>query len=201
MSARWRKARNVDAYGMARTMDADPGPASVLPFVGSGDDDVQVPLVPSAHEPWQPYEEYQADMQYRVQYAAGGTMGDGTTLYTTEYPGAREDFNAEWRRAAEYDPSMEPQLYIKDLLDYNEGGQFGLVNNLPYSVGVVSSDAVENYDLTGEQVLLRRETEARQMHGPVGTADSSTLLAIAYAQQVNQFYPDEASQADLVVSV
>lgn len=89
---------------------------------------------------------------------------------------------------------------VKDMVDYEVGGQSGLVNDWPYGTGVVSSDAVENFNLTGEQAIIRRQPDPNRV-GPVGTSDHNQLLQLAYAQSVNQFYPNEQSQFDLIRSI
>lgn len=202
MSKKWRQ-RRYDAYTFERTMEMEPGPSNVL-FVGTGAGDEFVPLVPSADDVYLPYDAYSTSPMGVIEDAPVGTMGrDGTfsTYNENTYPGQYERWHAEWQDAKEYDPSYYPQLYIKDLVDYNDGGQFGLVDNLPYSTGVVSSDLVENFALTGEQATIRRDTDLRQMDGPVGTADYNGATALMYMQLVNQYYPNEASQGDLVGSV
>lgn len=125
-------------------------------------------------------------------------LGTSALLYTDQYPGPREHYHPGDLGSA---PMPVPIGYIKDLVDYEVEGVRGLVDNAPYSTGVVSSDLVENYWLDGSQAYIRRARSPQDRGGPVGTSDSNALLAIAYAQAVNQFYPNEASQADLVKSV
>lgn len=89
---------------------------------------------------------------------------------------------------------------IKDMIDYEVGGSRGIVDYQTYSTGVVSSDLMENFALTGEQAIIRRGRNPSAV-GPVATADHNTLLSLAYAQATSQFYPNERSQADLIRSV
>lgn len=148
------------------------------------------------------YDTYGSDLNYTTQTGSVGSMGDGTTWYGPDMPGEREDFHAEFQNAHESELTPNAAPVIRDNVDWQIGGQSGLVDRFPYSLhGPVSSDAVEDFALTGEQIYLRRESEQRQMYGPVGTSDSSAMLALAYAQMQNQYYPNETSQADLVVSV
>jgi hypothetical protein len=148
------------------------------------------------------YDTYGSDLNYTTQTGSVGTMGDGTTWYDDQMPGGREDFHAEFENAVESELAPNASPVIRDDIDWQVGGQAGVVNRFPYSThGPVSSDGVENFSLTGEQIYLRRETEQRQLYGPVGTSDSSALLALAYAQMQNQYYPNESSQIDLVMSV
>lgn len=78
------------------------------------------------------------------------------------------------------------------------GGQSGQ-KGFTYSTGPVSSDAVENFALDGRQQIIRRQPDTN--YGPVSTSDHGALLAMAYAQQVNQFYPNEQSQYDLIKAI
>jgi hypothetical protein len=84
-----------------------------------------------------------------------------------------------------------------NLIDREIGGQRGRIDIVPYTEGVVSSDAVENFELDGRQAIIRRKRNPSD-EGPVGTSDSNGMLALRYAQAVNQYYPSEYSQADLV---
>lgn len=179
----------------------DPPDSIGLEQVGSPFGDNVVPMIESADDVYTDYDAYGSDLNYTTETGMVGTMGDGTSRYTADYPGSREVFKAEFEDAPMSDLVGYPALSIKDDIDYQVDGQMGLVNRFPYSTGEVSSDAQENFALTGEQVYLRRESEGRQLYGPVGTSDSSALLALAYAQQQNMYYPNEMSQADLVVSV
>lgn len=205
MSARWRAQRR-SAYAFERTMTERPTDVVVVDQIGSevwainNGEQFQVPGSDNPGDEWAPYEaNYDPDVTYVVDAVTGGEIDSS---YSPEFPGQREDFHAEWEDAQEYSPSQYPDhTRSYDRIDWEVGGQFGLVNNFPYSMGVVSSDLVENFELTGEQVVLRRETEARMAQGPVGTADANAMLALAYVQTVNQYYPNEFSQADLVVSV
>lgn len=87
-----------------------------------------------------------------------------------------------------------------NMIDREVDGQRGRIDILPYSTGVTASDSVENFALTGEQAIIRRGRNPSDT-GPVGTADSNGILALQYAQQVNQYFPNERSQSDLVRSV
>lgn len=86
-------------------------------------------------------------------------------------------------------------------IDYEVGGVNGQVDGVPYSTGVVSSDSVENFALTGEQAIIRRGGNPGQATGPVATSDHGALLAAAFAQSQNEYYPNEASQADVLSAI
>jgi hypothetical protein len=132
--------------------------------------------------------------------ANGGEGSDsyfGTTVMDYQYPSPMEIVHTE---AEGYTPVGSPIGSIKDPIDYEVGGQRGRVDNLPYSTGVVSSDLVENFELDGRQAVIRRMRNPSSV-GPVGTSDHNMILALAYRQMTNQFYPNEGSQADLVRSV
>lgn len=92
------------------------------------------------------------------------------------------------------------QFSNHDPIDYEVGGEHGKVNGNPYSVGVVSSDAVENFSLDGRQAIIRRGRNPSDV-GPVGTSDHNTLIGLALAQSVNAYYPNERSQSDVVRAV
>lgn len=133
-------------------------------------------------------------IQDATQYF-GGTADD--YHFPNEYAGGREYYHTEF--ATEHKPLAAP-LGREPGIDYEIGGERGRVDALPYSLGVVSSDAVENFELTGEMAYLRRETEARMGVGAVQTADYMASLAVTYAAAASQYYPNEVSQADLVVN-
>lgn len=117
------------------------------------------------------------------------------------YPGQREVFHPEADRTTPSTLIMDGQgNETFNLIDREIGGQRGWIDNLPYSTGVVSSSLVENFDLDGRQAVIRRQG-SKQAHGPVGTSDSNGRLALLYSQAVNEYFPSEASQADLVRAV
>lgn len=203
MSARWRAARGRSAYEFERTAYDRPSDI-VTDQVGSevwkmrnGEQWMMPAVADDPSDEYIAYEVYNSDVQEATAYMGG----ELDTQYDPTYPGAREDFHAEWEDASEYDRSQYPQASIHDNIDYQIGGQFSLVGNFPYSMGAAATAEVENFDLTGQQVILRRETDMRMMDGPVGTSDANSILALAYMQLTNQYYPNEFSQADMVVSV
>lgn len=118
-------------------------------------------------------------------------------LFNQDFPVQKELIHVE---ADSTTPQPVPIGSIKDQIDYEVGGQRGLVNNVPYSEGVVSSDLVENFTLDGRQAVIRRMAD-KNSTGPVGTSDHNMLLALAYAQAANQYFPNEASQSDVVRAV
>lgn len=132
--------------------------------------------------------------QYMTEPISTGTM----LSYSQNYPVARERFHP---MAAGYPVAPIPIASIKDQLDHNAGGEHGLVDDNVYSLsGPVTSDGVENFRLDGRQAIIRRGRNPSD-RGDVRTADWNAQLAMAYAQQVNQYYPSEQSQYDLVRSV
>lgn len=125
-------------------------------------------------------------------------QGGTSDLTNPAFPGGFELVHVMAQaRNASY-PSL--QSSVKDYIDYEVGGQQGQVDGVPYSTGVVSSDAVENFALTGEQAVIRRGYNPSST-GPVGTSDHNAVLAMAYAQQVNQYYPGELAQADVIAAL
>lgn len=127
-------------------------------------------------------------------------LDDGTGVLTAyadpQFPGQTELFHA----GANAQPlSFGPVGDIQDRIDWEIGGVSGEVDNFPWSLGVVSSDLVENFELDGRQAIIRRMDDNN--YGPVGTSDHNMLLAMSYAQQINQFYPNEQSQYDLIRAV
>lgn len=177
MSARWRNQRN---NGKLVTQDSEQFPTPIL----EPDDVVLSQIL------------YNPLPQYGIYYG-------GTQEREPQYPGQWEVINREADRytpAVGYIDSQGNDTY--NLIDREIGGQRGWVDDLPYSMGVVSSDLVENYALTGEQAVIRR-TRNPSDHGstPVGTSDYSSHLALLYEMNASEFYPNEMSQADLVRSV
>lgn len=146
------------------------------------------------------YESYNPNVQYETEPAPVGTT---QAQYDPQFPGQRE---IQHREAEGFTPAVYAGVgSIRDDsvsgTNREANGQRGRVDITPYSVGVVSSNLVENFDLTGEQAVIRRMPNPGGVTGPVGTSDHNALLAMAYEQSVNQFYPNEASQYDLVKSV
>lgn len=128
--------------------------------------------------------------------------GDANEYYTQpaahQFPGPRETRHVmAQQRPASY-PSRQESNH--DNIDYEVGGQHGQVDANPYSLGVVSSDSVENFSLDGRQAIIRRGRNPSDV-GPVGTSDHNTLLGLALAQSVNQYYPNERSQSDVIRAV
>lgn len=112
------------------------------------------------------------------------------------FPGPVEYFHT----GADATPyTYTPVGVIRDNIDWEIGGESGDANGYLWSTGVVDPNTVENFDLTGQQQIIRRMADTN--YGPVATADHNALLAMAYAQQMNQFYPSEESQYDLIRGV
>lgn len=124
----------------------------------------------------------------------GGTS-DQMAAASPSMPGAFEIQHVMAQASDATYPSLQPS--IKDQINYEIGGQRGQVDGVPYSLGVVSSDQVENFALTGEQANIRRQFN-QQSIGPVGTSDHNAILAAAFAQSINQYYPGEEAQADVI---
>lgn len=116
----------------------------------------------------------------------------------SHYPGPVELEVAPWELA--YKPTPAPIGMIRDMIDWEVGGQRGYVDNTPFSLGVVDSNTVEDFNWRGERAIIRRPRNPAEA-GAVGTADSNALLAIIYAQGASRVYPNEVSQADLVLGV
>lgn len=116
--------------------------------------------------------------------------------YDPGYPVQTEIYHP---MADDFKPMPTPIGDIHDNIDWEVGGQRGAINPV-FSLGVVSSDLVENFWLDGRQQIVRRGANPSRF-GPVGTADHNALLGLAWAQQVNQYYPNEASQYDVIQAV
>jgi hypothetical protein len=96
--------------------------------------------------------------------------------------------------------NTSPVGSIKDDIDYEIGGASGMAGfAFPRSEGVTASDSVENFWLDGRQAVIRRKLDTN--YGPVSTSDHNALVALAYAQSVNQYYPNEQSQFDVIRSI
>jgi hypothetical protein len=131
--------------------------------------------------------------QYAMEPLEGGSMVE----YGVAFPVQRE----EYRPMADVDYlHPTPVGDIHDEIDWEIGGVRGEINPV-YSLGVVDSNTVENFWLDGRQQIVRRQGNPSQASGPVGTSDHNTLLGLAYAQQVNQYYPNERSQYDMIQAV
>lgn len=81
------------------------------------------------------------------------------------------------------------------------GGLPGMAGGtrLPWSYGGVESTVVENFELTGEQIHLRRPAQTGD--GPVGFMDYSGYLAQALAQDTYDISYDDKSQSDILTAV
>lgn len=135
----------------------------------------------------------------QIQYDFDDHFGTSDYGYPNAFPVQREIVHT----MADSHPSgsINSNCNIHDDIDWEIGGQQGEVDGVPYSLGVVSSDAVENFALDGRQAVIRRMQNPGGNVGPVGTSDHNMLLALAYEQSANMFYPSEASQYDMVRSV
>jgi len=117
------------------------------------------------------------------------------------YDGPREIYHPMAAGFYPADPqSLAGQGDISDKIDWEIGGNPGVVGDNAYSLGVVDSTTVEDFGMRGEQAIIRRQRNPSDT-GDVGTSDSNALLSLLYAQSVNGYYPNEASQADLVRTV
>jgi hypothetical protein len=135
------------------------------------------------------------DSQLAYDGFLNGTMAYN---YSPSYPSPHEIYHPMADTAVQRNPVSSNQR-IADNVDRTVGGVMGEINPT-YAVGVVSSDNVENFALDGRQQIIRRGRNPSD-RGPVGTSDHNTMLGLAYAQQVNQYFPNEQSQTDLVRSV
>ena len=165
---------------------------------------------------------YEGYVQYSPeQYHATDvdSLGTNDLLYPQfpQFPGQREAIHGEFETQTtpntspnygaigqSFDkPNALPTDMPKVTSSYaisEDGGASGIVDALPYSTGVVSSDLVENFWLDGRQALIRRKRNPSDT-GPVGTSDPNAILSIVFAQQANQYFPNESSQGDLVKAV
>jgi len=135
-------------------------------------------------------------VQYVYDGLAAGTMA---LDYSPEYPITPETYRPMAASHPVGTLLMPDDRDVHDDIDWTVEGQMG-ENDSTYSLGVVSSDAVENFSLDGRQAIIRRGRNP-SAQGPVGTSDHNTLLGLAYAQSVNQYFPNEESQADLIQGV
>lgn len=146
------------------------------------------------------HETYSTDIQYQFEGYSSSNHG---LDWDSSFPGPREIRVTQTTDS--YFPAYAGVGSIRDDSvsgpNREVGGRAGEVGDLPYSLGVVDSNTVENFELTGQQAIIRRMPNPGGNTGPVGTSDHNMMLALAYEQQVNQYYPNEASQADLIRSV
>lgn len=78
------------------------------------------------------------------------------------------------------------------------GGVSAYANRNPVGYGGVESSMVENFELTGEQIKLRRRAESS--YGPVGYSDYSGFLAQALIQDSYYSPYDDANHASILES-
>lgn len=153
-----------------------------------------MPYDPSDTDPYEGYVMYDPSWQQFAYYLDGTTPMD----YMQSLPGPRSDWHPETGGVGF---STLGAGDMDDHIDYEIGGQSGAIDNTAYAInGPVTSDGMENFWLSGETAIIRRGRNPAD-HGPVGTSDSNALLSVIYDQLANQYYPNEASQADLVRSV
>lgn len=86
---------------------------------------------------------------------------------------------------------------VRDNVDWEIEGQSGIVNDALYSTGDVGRDIVDVHAMGGEQAVIRRMRNPSEA-GAVATSDYNALLAISVAQATAGYFPNEASQVDLV---
>lgn len=103
----------------------------------------------------------------------------------------------EWSQG---DPSSQSIRIFSGALAPNPayGGVSAFANNSPYGDAGVESNTVENFELTGEQVKIRRPSE--KSYGPVGYSDYSGFLAQALAQDSYYSPYDDSAHADIIAS-
>lgn len=149
-----------------------------------------------------PHDSVVTDEVTETEGNQNGTLADND-FYGSQYPVQREKFHptadsipADRMHMSGPDDSVGIEGIDREV----DGKAMGRVDAITYSTGVTSSDLVENFELDGRQQIIRRGPNPASK-GPVGTSDASAFLALAYAQSVNQFYPNEESQADLIRSV
>jgi hypothetical protein len=83
-----------------------------------------------------------------------------------------------------------------DMVDWDVGGRPGLVNRLPYGRGVVDTNTVENFALTGRQIKLRRQPE--NQWGPVkGARSGGSDFSGGLFQQAIPNVPDWLAQSGI----
>lgn len=83
--------------------------------------------------------------------------------------------------------------------DWDVGGQPGMVGHLGYTAGVVDTNTVEDFELTGRVIKVRRPVEG--IMGPVATPDYAASFLPAYAQQGYRETPDAILYPDLGAAI
>lgn len=84
-------------------------------------------------------------------------------------------------------------------VQYDIGGQQGLVDNLPYGIGAVNPNVVDSHNMRGETLRIRRRAE--RSPGPVGASDYASQLQLSIAQQVASEAYAAASQASVSAAI
>ena len=139
------------------------------------------------------------EIHYQNDYAMFMPGYVGATKWQNFGEGRGEEVYPEWNPE---DPShhvmSSPDSYLPTVLEIDEeiGGATGQLNKSMYTLGVVSSNNVENFELTGRQIRIRRQPDGN--YGPVsGGMDHSANYLPQYAQGTNISVPDEWLYADL----
>jgi len=141
------------------------------------------------------HDEYNADyLMDDANYLPGGVADYG---FANAFPNVGQRIHTE---ADSYRPQPVPVGVVRDQVDWEIGGERGLVDNVPYTLGVVESNTVENFDLRGAQAVIRSMPNPSAT-GDVRTSDSNQLLAAQFAQMANNVFPTDASRLDIVRSV
>ncbi len=112
------------------------------------------------------------------------------------FPGPREHRVTDAMNGPEFTLA---QMSIHDNIDWEVGGNPGATKNA-YSTGVVDPSNVDAHDYDGGQAIVRRMRDTN--FGDVGTADYNSTLALVFQMsEADQYFPNETSQADLILGV
>ena len=122
-----------------------------------------------------------------------------------EYPKDLEHFHPDSRNVPVPHAGV---VTIKDALDYEiretyggpyiQGGQ--ALTHAMFSTGVVEPTNVDAHYLDGSQAIIRRMADTN--FGPVATSDHNSLLSLLHSmQESSAYYPNEASQLNVIQSV
>lgn len=134
--------------------------------------------------------------------APGGNMeawsGEEDLDFPTDFPGPREDRFVDAENYVPFGPDYAIDS-IRDNVQWDIGGIIGQTKNVG-STGVTDPQTVDAHSFTGQMAVIRRMPDTN--YGPVKTSDHNSLLSLLYAmQEGSHYFPNEASQIDVIKAV
>lgn len=164
----------------ARIGNGGPGGPIGTPDNVVGTTPVYLDTTQGSHEPIDPY----GDLTRAGRNDASEWPGyfPHFTEHHVDQDNARNIQESSWQKSSD--------------LDQQIGGQPGATNRLPYTLGVVDTNTVEDFTLRGKQVRLRRQPE--NQWGPVvGGRSGGSDFASGVGQEAISDVPDWIAQSGI----